>query len=87
MGINSGKAFVGGTRFKSTAGTRMAFTATGSVTNLAARIASTATDGDILVGLSTANRIKDRINLYDRGLMNFKNITEKVRVFSLIRSQ
>ena len=85
MGINSGIASVGMTRFLGAAGTRMTFTASGTVTNLAARIASAAVEGDILVGPETAARIKDEIVLFDRGLMNFKNVKEEVRVHSLVR--
>ena len=87
MGINSGAASVGMTKFRGAAGTRMTYTATGPVTNLAARIASAATDGDILVGPETADRIRSKLQVYDRGFMKFKNVKEKVRVFSLIRSQ
>jgi adenylate cyclase len=86
MGINSGVASVGMTKFSGAAGTRMTFSATGPVTNLAARIASAAAGGDILVGPETARRIKDEIRFFDRGLMNFKNVKEEVRVYSLIRS-
>jgi class 3 adenylate cyclase len=86
MGINSGVASVGMTRFHGAAGTRMTFTATGPVTNLAARIASAATHGDILVGPETAQRIQGEINFYDCGSMRFKNVREKVRVYSLVRS-
>jgi hypothetical protein len=39
MGINSGSALVGLTRFKGSLDTRMTYTATGPVTNLAARLA------------------------------------------------
>jgi class 3 adenylate cyclase len=85
MGINSGVASVGMTKFRGAAGTRMTFTASGPVTNLAARIASAATEGDILVGPETADRIKDQINAIDRGPMKFKNVKRKVRVYSLIR--
>ncbi|UCF85584.1 MAG: GAF domain-containing protein [Desulfobacteraceae bacterium] len=87
MGINSGVAAVGMTKFNGAAGTRMTFTATGPVTNLAARIASASVEGDILVGPETAKRIKDQIPIFDRGRMSFKNVKEKVRVYSLIRSQ
>jgi len=87
MGINSGVASVGMTKFRGAAGTRMTYTATGPVTNLAARIASAATHGDILVGSGTADRIQSKLKVYDRGFMKFKNVKEKVRVFSLIRSQ
>jgi len=86
MGINSGVASVGMTRFHGASGTRMTYTASGSVTNLAARIAAAATNGDILVGQETARRIEGEIPLRDRGLMRFKNVKEKVRVFSLTRS-
>jgi class 3 adenylate cyclase len=63
----------------------MTFTASGPVTNLAARIASAAVDGDILVGPETAKRIKDEIPLYDRGLRPFKNVSGKTHVYSLVR--
>jgi class 3 adenylate cyclase len=85
MGINSGIASVGMTKFRGATGTRMTFTASGPVTNLAARIASVATGGDILVGPETAGRIRDDINAFDRGLRKFKNIKEEVRVYSLVR--
>jgi adenylate cyclase len=84
MGINSGVASVGMSRFKGSAGTRMTFTATGPVTNLAARIASSSKHGDILVGPETARRVIPEIPLYDRGLMRFKNVKEPVQVFSLL---
>lgn len=85
MGINSGVASVGMSRFHGAAGTRMTFTATGPVTNLAARIAAAAKKGDIFVGPQTAERVKKEITLYDRGLKSFKNVKEKVRVYSLVR--
>jgi class 3 adenylate cyclase len=84
MGINSGVASVGMTKFCGAAGTRMTFTASGPVTNLAARIASAATGGDILIGPETARRIKDEIRFFDRCLMKFKNVKGEVRVYSLI---
>jgi class 3 adenylate cyclase len=86
MGINSGVASVGMTKFHGATGTRMTFTASGPVTNLAARIASAAVGGDILIGPETAERIKGEIDFYYRGSMDFKNVKEKVRVYSLIRS-
>jgi len=87
MGVNSGIAAVGMNRFTGVSGTRMTFTATGPVTNLAARIASAAKHGDILVGPETALRVSEGLRLFDRGLMNFKNVSEPVRVFSLVRDE
>lgn len=85
MGINSGVASVGMTRFEGSTGTRMTFTATGPVTNLAARIAAAAKDGDILVGPDTAKHIKNGLEIFELGYMDFKNVSEPVQVFSLVR--
>lgn len=85
MGINSGMASVGMSKFEGTTGTRMTFTATGPVTNLAARIAGAAKNGDILVGPVTADHVRNRLHLHPRGLMTFKNVKEPVPVFSLVR--
>ena len=84
MGINSGVASVGMTKFHGAAGTRTTYTATGSVTNLAARIASAAANGDILIGPETAKRINKEVDLYGRGPMKFKNVQEEIQVFSLV---
>jgi class 3 adenylate cyclase len=84
MGINSGVGFLGMTRFRGETGTRMTFTASGPVTNLAARIASAAKRGDILIGPETARRVGENIPLYEKGLMKFKNVKERVKVFSLV---
>jgi class 3 adenylate cyclase len=84
MGINSGASSLGMSKFSGDSGTRTTFTASGPVTNLAARIAATARDGEILIGPETATRIKNGTMLFDRGLMTFKNITGSVHVYSLV---
>lgn len=84
MGINSGPAFLGMTRFRGETGTRMTFTASGPVTNLAARIAAAARKGDILVGPETAARVQGKVPAFERGLMHFKNLKGKVRIHSLV---
>src|SRR5207245_6938578 len=60
MGLNSGLALVGSTRFEGLRGARWTFTASGPVTNLAARLAGTAEAGQLLVGPETARRLQDR---------------------------
>jgi class 3 adenylate cyclase len=87
IGINSGTALVGMTRFKGSSGTRMTFTASGPVTNLAARLASYAKGGDILIGEETKKLINGLWPLYDRGLAKLKGIEEPLRVFSLLRKE
>jgi class 3 adenylate cyclase len=84
MGINSGPVSIGMNRFQGDTGTRMTFTASGPVTNLAARIAAAARNGDILIGPDTANRVREEIQVYDRGPMEFKNVKEKIPVHSLV---
>ena len=84
MGINSGPVSIGMNRFQGDTGTRMTFTASGPVTNLAARIAAAAKNGDILIGPDTAKRVREEILVYDRGLMEFKNVKEKIPVYSLV---
>jgi len=84
MGINSGVAFVGTSRFTGVAGTRTTFTASGTVTNIASRLAGAATDGEVLIGPETAQRVRSFMILFDRGSMFFKNIREIVHVYSLV---
>lgn len=87
MGINSGIAAVGMSRFTGSLGTRMTFTASGPVTNLAARIASSAKEGDVLIGPETAGRVEKHIRLFDKGAMRFKNVGNPVQVYRLVRGE
>jgi class 3 adenylate cyclase len=84
MGINSGIASVGITCFKGDTGSRTTFSATGPVTNLAARIAAAAKNGDVLVGPDTAERVKGEIKVYGGRVMKFKNVANRARIFSLV---
>jgi class 3 adenylate cyclase len=83
MGINSGLAAVGSTKFEGATGTRWTFTATGSVTNLAARIGAAATGGAIYVGEATARRLADSFELHDLGPHLFKNVRDPVAVYEV----
>ena len=60
IGLNSGLALVGSTRFEGMQGTRWTFTASGPVTNLAVRLATTAQAGQLLVGPETVRRLGNR---------------------------
>ncbi len=84
MGINSGPALVGMTRFVGSVGSRMTYTASGPVTNLAARIASAAENGQILIGPETARRLNGQVNLKHLGEKRFKNVPSPVSVYSLV---
>jgi adenylate cyclase len=84
MGINSGVALVGSTRFEGVRGTRWTFTASGPVTNLAARLASIADAGQILLGPQTVHRLGDRYRLQRLGRELLKNIAEAVDVHHIL---
>lgn len=83
MGINTGEALVGMTRLKGTLSTRMTYTASGSVTNLAARFAQHAKGGQILFGERTMQMIQALWPVHDRGRTALKGIDQPVRIYSI----
>jgi class 3 adenylate cyclase len=87
IGINSGVASVGSTKFEGITGTRWTYTASGSVTNLAARVGAFAKEGSVLVSAETAYRIWDRFMLDDLGPQQFKNVSKPVQVFRLLEEK
>jgi class 3 adenylate cyclase len=84
VGINSGPAFVGATKLSSTTGARWTFTASGPVTNLAARVAGQAAEGEILVTASTSERIKGYFVLENLGERSLKNVDSPVQIYRVI---
>ncbi len=87
IGINSGTALVGMTRFKGSLDTRMTYTATGNVTNVAARLADYAKGGDMIIGEGTKKMIEGLWPVYDLGEVHLKGIDDPVRIYSLKPSQ
>lgn len=83
IGINSGSALVGSSRFEGITGTRWTFTASGSVTNVAARIGQLATHGKILIGEATAGRVQECFDIDCLGPQRLKNVSEPVNVFEV----
>jgi class 3 adenylate cyclase len=57
VGVNSGVAAVGATKIEGKAGTRWTYTASGSVTNVAARLAALGAGEGVLIGPETRARI------------------------------
>jgi class 3 adenylate cyclase/HAMP domain-containing protein len=84
MGLNTGEALVGATKLSGAGGQRWTFTATGSTTNIAARLAGAATAGEIVVGPATAERIRLHFVLESLGERTFKNVSAPLRVFRVI---
>lgn len=86
MGISSGTALLGMSRFSGSLHTRMTYTASGMVTNIAARLADLARGGDVLIGQDTAELIDGLWPVYDRGPVRLKGVDRPVNVYSLVRS-
>ena len=85
IGICSGVCHVGTTRLKGAAGERWTFTATGPVTNLAARLGDHARNGQSLLSRETAQRVSGRVDLRKLGLVSLKNVSEPVEVWEAVR--
>jgi len=86
IGINSGLALVGPTKFEGATGTRWTYTATGAITNIAARLAALGEAGAILVGPETARRVTGLFPVHPLGIHQLKNITESVIVYRILGS-
>jgi class 3 adenylate cyclase len=84
MGINTGEALVGATKLGTGAGQRWTFTATGPTTNVAARFAGSAQGGEIVVGPTTADRIRGHFVLESLGEKTFKNVSQPIHVYRVI---
>jgi DNA-binding response OmpR family regulator len=84
MGINSGKVFLGATRFEGMSGARWTYTASGLTTVIAARIAGIAAGGKILLGQETVKRLQGEFLVETFGDHHLKNITEPVTIYQLI---
>ena len=84
MGLNSGLALVGSTRFEGAQGTRWTFTASGPVTNLVARLAATAKAGQLLIGPETVRRLGQRYHVERLGREHLKNLAEAVDIYRVL---
>jgi class 3 adenylate cyclase len=84
MGINTGPALLGATKLGAAGAQRWTFTASGPTTNVAARLAASAEGGDIVVGPSTAERIRGHCVLESLGEKTFKNVSQPLAVYRVI---
>jgi adenylate cyclase len=84
IGINSGAALVGSTKFEGVSGRRWTYTASGPMTNLAARLVALGTAGTVLVGPETAWRVAGAFPTRSLGKQQFKNFHEEVMVYQIL---
>jgi class 3 adenylate cyclase len=83
IGIASGDCDVGVIRLHGAAGERWTFTATGPVTNLAARLGARAVGGQILVSDESARRLRGRFRIRSLGAISLKNILSPVEAWEV----
>jgi class 3 adenylate cyclase len=83
IGLHGGSAFVGVTRFIGRTGERWTYTASGPVTNIAARLCALAQDGAILVSGRAATHLADVYGLEPMGAHAMRNIARAIEVYQL----
>ncbi len=87
IGINSGPAFVGPTKFEGVSGTRWTFTASGPMTNIAARVRGLAAGGEAVLAEEAARRVREIYQLEDLGHHSLRNVSRPVRAYRLVRER
>jgi len=87
MGLNSGPALVGSTRFEGARGSRWTFTASGPVTNIAARLAGLAEAGQLLAGAETTRRLGGKYRTEMLSRERLKNMSGTVEVYRVSRGE
>jgi len=85
IGVSSGRAFVGASKFESYTGGRWAYTSHGTTTNIAARLCGQAKGGAILVSRDTAMRTHSSFAYERLGPFKLKNLSEEIEVFALAK--
>lgn len=83
IGISSGLAYLGTSRFVGAVSSRMTYTASGQVTNLAARLADLAGGGEILITRATRDLIAGAWETQAKGAVKLKGVSQEVEVFAL----
>jgi len=77
-------ALVGPTKLEGATGTRWTYTASGPVTNIAARLATLSEGGVVLVGPETARRVAGCFLMQEMGQRQLKNLSEAVMVHRIL---
>jgi adenylate cyclase len=83
IGINSGIALIGPSKYEGASGARWTYTALGPAVNLAARIAGVAEGGMICIGPETARRIAGQFTTKEIGKRELKNVKGEVMIYEV----
>jgi class 3 adenylate cyclase len=83
IGLNAGRALVGFTRLRGRSGERWVYSATGPVTNVAARLCALATGGQILTTRAVADLLAGQCDCRPLGQHSLKNVAGPVGVVEM----
>ena len=75
IGVNTGPALPGATKIEGRAGTRWTYTASGLITNIAARLAAAASGGEVVLSESTWGRLNAEFACEDLGTRELRTST------------
>jgi len=81
VAVNSGIAAVGVTKIEGASGTRWTYTASGTTTNLAARLSGLGEAGHVVVSQETRDRLGPEFLADDMGFQTLKNVSQPVRAY------
>ena len=82
IGLSTGPVLLGATQMMTHAGQeRLTYTASGLVTNIAARLCALASHGDIYLSEATAHLIGPQFTLDEPTYEHVKNLSEEIRVY------
>ncbi|MEE9147763.1 MAG: adenylate/guanylate cyclase domain-containing protein [Candidatus Tectomicrobia bacterium] len=84
IGISTGPVLLGATMIKGAVGERLTYTASGMVTNVAARLCEFGTEGEIHLSEVTASEIMDQFKLHRMLQVHLKNIQNPVPVYRIV---
>ena len=86
IGIETGSAMMGSTRFHGVVSSRWTYTAYGMVVNLASRIGKLATNGRIYVSEKVAQTVQSEVVTRFIGQHNLKNVSDAMPVWEIVES-
>jgi adenylate cyclase len=84
IGVNSGIALIGPTKYEGASSVRWTYPALGPSVNLAARIAGVAEGGMICVAPETARRVETQFATKEIGKKQLKNVKDEVMVHQVL---
>jgi class 3 adenylate cyclase len=84
IGVNSGVAAVGATRIEGGVGARWTYTASGSTTNIAARLTALSEGGILIISEETRHRLGEGFVLDDLGPRTLKNVPTPIHAHRVL---